>query len=80
LDEGCEFADTSSLLAENFLCVGGADDDISDLLGVSFTSKGRGKVTCCGGYAHFNTGVALLSKFSLEELVQFRKEDAISHL
>ena len=25
LDEGCEFADSSSLLAENFLCVGCAD-------------------------------------------------------
>ena len=30
LDEGGEFADSASLLAENFLCVGCADDDVGN--------------------------------------------------
>jgi len=30
LDEGGEFANSSSLLAENFLCVGGSNDDVGN--------------------------------------------------
>jgi len=61
LDEGGEFADSSSLLAENFLCVGSSNDDVGD-----------------GGCdTNFNTGVSFLSKFALEELVQFGIENTI---
>jgi len=61
LDEGGEFADSSSLLAENFLCVGGANDDIRN-----------------GGCdADFDSRVSFLSKFTLEELVQFGVKDTI---
>jgi hypothetical protein len=61
LDEGGEFADSSSLLAENFLGVGCADDDVGD----------------GGGDSNFNTRVSFLSQLALEELVQFSVEDTI---
>jgi hypothetical protein len=61
LDEGGEFADSSSLLAENFLCVGGADDNIGDSWGNS----------------DFDTRVSFLSQLALEELVQLGIEDTI---
>jgi hypothetical protein len=61
LDKGGELADPSSLLAENFLGVGCADDDVGD----------------GGGDSNFNTRVSFLSQLTLEELVQFRVEDTI---
>ena len=61
LDKGGELADSSSLLAEDFLGVGCADDDVGD----------------GGGDSDLNTRVSLLSKFALEELVQFCVEDTI---
>ena len=61
LDEGGELADPSSLLAENFLGVGCADDDVGD----------------GGGDSNFNTRVSFLSQLALEELIQFRVEDTI---
>jgi hypothetical protein len=63
LDQRGEFANSSSLLAENFLCVGCANDDIGD----------------GGGNADFNTRVSLLGQLTLEELVQFSVEDTISN-
>lgn len=62
LDERCELTDAATLLAENLLGVGGADDDVGD---------GRGN-------ADLNAGVALLSELALEELVQLGVENAIS--
>lgn len=61
MNEGGKFADSSSLLAENFLCVGGSNDNIGD----------------GGSDTNFNSRVALLSKFTLEKLVQFGEEDSI---
>ena len=51
LDEGGEFADSSSLLAENLLSVRGADDDVGD----------------GGGDSDFDSRVSFLSKFTLEK-------------
>jgi hypothetical protein len=53
LDKGGELADATTLLTENLLGVGGADDDVGD---------GRGN-------ADFDAGVALLGQLALEELV-----------
>jgi hypothetical protein len=63
LDEGGEFADSSTLLAQNLLCVGCPDDDVGD---------GRGDT-------NFNARVSLLSQLTLEELVQLGVEDTIGH-
>ena len=54
LDERGELTDAAALLAENLLCVGGADDDVGD----------------GGRDADLDTGVALLGQLALEELVQ----------
>ena len=62
LDQAGELADAASLLAEDLLCVGGADDDVGD---------GR-----CD--ADLDAGVTLLSKLALEELVQLGVEDTVS--
>jgi hypothetical protein len=61
LDEGGELADSSPLLAENFLGMGCADDDVGD----------------GGCDSDFDTRVSLLSQFALEELVQFCVENTI---
>jgi hypothetical protein len=61
LDERGQLADAASLLSENFLGVGCADDDVGD---------GRGD-------ADFDSGVSFLSQFALEELVQFGVENTI---
>lgn len=61
LDEGGKFADSTSLLAENFLGMGGADDDVGD--------------GWCD--SDLDTRVSLLSQFALEEFVQFCIEDTI---
>lgn len=53
--------DPATLLTENLLGVGGTDDDVGD---------GR-------GHADLNTGVSLLSKLALEELVQLGVEDTV---
>lgn len=62
LDEAGELADAATLLTENLLGVGGADDDV-----------GNG-----GGDADFDTRVTLLSQLALEELVQLGVEDTVS--
>ena len=64
LDQGREFTNSSSLLAENFLGVGCADDDVGD---------GRSD-------ADFDTRVSLFGQFSLKELIQFGKKHSISDL
>jgi len=61
LDEGGELADAASLLTEDLLCVGGADDDVGD----------------GGGDTDFDTRVALLGQLALEELVQLSIEDTV---
>ena len=61
LDQGGELADAATLLAQNLLRVGGADDDVGD----------------GGRNADLDAGVALLSQLALEELVQLGVEDAI---
>lgn len=61
LDEGGELADAASLLAEDLLGVGGADDDVGYR----------------GGDADLDAGVALLGQLALEELVELSVEDAI---
>jgi hypothetical protein len=61
LDQRGELADAAALLAEDILGVGGADDDVGD---------GRGN-------ADLDTGVTLLSKLALEELVELGVEDTV---
>ena len=55
-------ADAAALFAEDFLGVGGANDNIGD---------GRGN-------ADLDTGVALLGQLALEELVQLGVKDTVS--
>jgi hypothetical protein len=61
LDQGGELADAASLLAEDLLGVGGADDDVGD----------------GGSDADLDARVALLGQLTLEELVQLGIEDAV---
>lgn len=61
LDEGGELADSAALLAQDFLCVRGPDDDVGD----------------GGSDPDLDARVSLLSKLTLEELVQFSVEDTI---
>jgi len=61
LDERGELSDAASLLAENLLCVGGADDDVGD----------------SGGDADLDARVALLGQLALEELVQLGVENTV---
>lgn len=61
LDQAGELADAATLLAENLLGVGGADNDV-----------GNG-----GGNADFDTGVTLLGQLTLEELVQLGVEHTV---
>lgn len=61
LDEGGELADAATLLTEDLLGVGGADDDVGD----------------GGGDADFDARVSLLGQLTLEELVQLGVEDTI---
>lgn len=63
LNKGGKLADSSSLLAENFLCVGCADDDIGD----------------GGCNSDFDARVSLLSQLALEEFVQLCVEDTIGN-
>jgi len=62
-DQAGKLADPATLLTKNLLGVGGADDDVGD---------GR-------GHTDLNTGVSLLSKLALEELVQLGVEDTVSN-
>lgn len=62
LNQARELADATTLLAENLLGVGGADDDVGD----------------GGGDADFDAGVTLLSQLALEELVQLGVENTVS--
>ncbi len=61
LDQGGELADAATLLSENLLGVGGADDDVGD----------------GWGDADLDSGVSLLGQLTLEELVQLSVEDTI---
>ena len=61
LDEGGEFADAATLLAEDFLCVRCADDDVGD----------------GWGDADLDAGVTFLGEFALEEFVQLGVEDTV---
>lgn len=62
LDERRQLADAAALLAEDFLGVRGADDDV-----------GHGRRD-----AHLDARVALLGQLALEELVQLGIEDTVS--
>jgi hypothetical protein len=61
LDQRGELADAAALLSENFLGVGGADDDVGH--------RGRG--------SQLHSGVALLGKLALEEFIEFCVENAV---
>lgn len=61
LDQASQLANAATLLAEDLLSVGGADDDV-----------GNG-----GGDADFDTGITLLSQLALEEFVQLGVEDTV---
>ena len=61
LDEGGELANAATLLTEDLLGVGGANDDI-----------GHG-----GGNADLNARITLLSKLTLEELIKLGVENTI---
>ena len=63
LDEGGELTDAATLLSENLLCVGGADDDIGD----------------GWGDANLDTRVTLLGQLALEELVQLGVENTVCY-
>lgn len=62
LDQGGELANAATLLAEDLLGLGGADDDVRD----------------GGRDADFDAGVTLLGEFALEELVQLGVENTVS--
>merc|ERR1719262_789918 len=58
-----QLADSASLLSEHILCPGGHDDDL-----------------CPGGsHSHLDTAVAILGKFTSQELVQLGLEHAVVH-
>jgi hypothetical protein len=61
LDQRGKFANATALLAEDFLCMGGADDDIGD----------------GGGDADFDARVAFLGEFALEEFIEFGVENTV---
>lgn len=61
LDERGELADAATLLTENLLGVGGADDDVGD----------------GGSDADLDARVTLLSELALEELVELGVEDTV---
>jgi len=61
LDERGELTDAATLLSEDLLCVGGADDDVGD----------------GGGDADLDAGVTLLGQLALEEFVQLSIEDTV---
>jgi hypothetical protein len=61
LDEGGELADAATLLSENFLCMGCANNNVRD----------------GWGDADLDAGVAFLGEFTLEEFVQLGVEDTV---
>ena len=61
LDERGELTDAATLLSEDLLCMGGADDDVGD----------------GGSDADLDAGVTLLGQLALEELVQLSIEDTV---
>jgi hypothetical protein len=63
LDQRCEFANASALLAEHFLGMCCADDDVGD----------------GGSDADFDARVTLLCQFTLKEFVQLGIEDTICY-
>jgi hypothetical protein len=85
LDEGSEFANSSTLFAEDFLGVCCADDWGLDCQIISLENNKRGEeasimrtdIGDCGGHSDFNAGVAFLRQLSLEEFVQLSIEDTV---
>jgi hypothetical protein len=61
LNERGELTDAATLLSENLLCVGGANDDVGD----------------GGSDADLDARVTLLGQLALEELVQLGIEDTV---
>ena len=61
LDERGELTDAATLLSEDFLCVGGANDNVGD---------GR-------SHANLDTGVTFLSQLALEEFVELGVENTV---
>ncbi len=91
LDQGGEFPDAATLLAEHFLGVCCADDcevvSVGGFLGAEgYEVREAGEVpgeggytdiSHCGRHSDFHARVSLFSQLALEELVQFGVEDAI---
>lgn len=72
LDERGKFSDAASLLAENFLCVGCADDCFVWSEKDSKNTISTGSITDVGNgrrNANFDTRVSLFGQFSLEEFI-----------
>jgi hypothetical protein len=61
LHEGSQFANSTTLVSKDFLCVGSADDNFG---------SGRGD-------SDFTARVTLFCEFTSEELVEFSKEHTI---
>lgn len=61
LDQARELADPASLLAEHFLGVGCADDDVGD----------------GGSDADFDAGIAFFGELALEKFIEFGVEDTV---
>ena len=81
LDESRELADATALLAEDFLGVGCADDDLHRrCIGFLFWGEARSKAHLRAGVGHANvaTRVALLRELAGEEIVQLGAEDTVS--
>ena len=78
LDEGCEFADSSTLLAQDFLGVS-SPDDCMVLASISHCFDARTDICDGRSDSDFDSRVAFLSEFSLEELVQLCVEDTIGN-
>ena len=87
LDEGCEFANSSALLAEDLLSVCCADDWIAgcqmgtlDMISIFEISRME-RTDISDGWSHsnFDAGVAFLRQLALEEFIQFGVEDTIGH-
>lgn len=85
MDERGELTDAASLLSEDLLGVGGADDYKTGVSASRSSSsrsiyiyiEGRTDVGDGRGDADFDTGIALLGQLAGEELVQFGIENTV---
>lgn len=85
LNEGGEFTDTATLLAEDVLGVGGADDDsvakyISINTALSPHLFSIHVLGACRSDTDFNASVTVFGQFTSKELVQFSIKDTVSNL